>query len=445
MGGIKRIVLPYRPRPQFAPFHNRTQRFAVVVAHRRAGKTVSTLNDKIKRAVQCTLPHGRYAYVAPFLSQAKEVAWDYLKRFAEPIITDKNESELWIELINGARIRIHGADNPDRLRGGYLDGVTLDEYADMRPSVWGEVIRPMLADRKGWATFIGTPKGRNEFHTKWEQANADPAWFGLMLRASETGLIDHEELAEAAKDMTPEQFAQEFECSFTASIIGSYYGRELAAVERLGRVCSVPYDPMLPVHTSWDLGMGDSTAIWFFQAAPGELRIIDFYENHGQPLKHYVAEIEARGYRKGTDWLPHDARVRSMETGRTRAETLVSLGRSPNIAPEQKLMDGINAVRLVIPECWFDQDKCRDGIEALRHYRTEFDERTKAFKDTPRHDWSSHAADSFRYLSLAYRETRRPSPPISPPKIEVKPMTFDNAIANAARNERARRNHMSRI
>jgi phage terminase large subunit len=172
MGGIQRIVLPYAPRKVFLPYHNRTQRWACIVAHRRCGKTVGCINDKIKRAVTSTKPHGRYAYVAPFLAQAKEVAWDYLKRFAEPITADKNEGELWLELINGARIRIHGADNPDRLRGPYLDGAVLDEYADMRPSVFGEVIRPMLADRQGWATFIGTPKGHNEFHAIHRRAQA---------------------------------------------------------------------------------------------------------------------------------------------------------------------------------------------------------------------------------------------------------------------------------
>lgn len=406
--GVRRIELPYSPRRQFLPLHNRSERFAVVVAHRRAGKTVSTLNDVIKRSVQLPIPNGRYAYVAPFLAQGKEIAWDYLKRFAAPIVSDKNEGELWVQLINGARIRIHGADNPDRLRGGYLDGVVLDEFADMRPSVWGEVIRPMLADRAGWATFIGTPKGRNEFHAKWEQAQTDPKWFGLMLKASETGILSAEELAEAARDMTPEAYAQEFECSFEAAIQGAYYGRELAELERAGRIWDVPYDPLLPVHTAWDLGIGDSMAIWFFQVGPDGLRIIDFYENHGQPLKHYVAEIEARGYRKGDDWVPHDARVRSLDTGRTRVETLIDLGRKPRIAPEQKLMDGINAVRLVLPLCWFDRTKCRDGLEALRHYRTEYDERAKAFKTTPRHDWASHASDSFRYLSLAYRELREP-------------------------------------
>lgn len=408
MGGIRRIVLPYSPRPQFRRYHDRQERFAVIVAHRRAGKTVATINDKIRRAVQLALPHGRYAYVAPFLGQAKEVAWEYLKRFAAPIIEDKNEGELWVQLINKARIRIHGADNPDRLRGAYLDGVTLDEYADMRPSVWGEVIRPMLADRRGWATFIGTPKGRNEFHTLWERSRSDESWLSVMLRASETGIIPTEELDQARADMTPEQYAQEFECSFEAAIIGAYFGKEVADLERTGRITDVAYDPLLPVHTVWDLGIRDATAIWFFQVAPGELRIIDFYEGTGQKLQHYVQEIEARGYSKGDDWVPHDARVKSLETGRTRVETLISLGRKPRVVSQQKLMDGINAARLVLPACWFDRERCRDGLEALRQYRADWDERLKVFKDAPRHDWASHAADAFRYLALAYREMQAP-------------------------------------
>lgn len=433
--GVRRIELPYSPRRQFLPLHNRTQRFAVVVAHRRAGKTVGTLNDVIKRAVQLTIPHGRYAYVAPFLAQGKEIAWDYLKRFAAPIVADKNEGELWVQLLNGSRIRVHGADNPDRLRGGYLDGVVLDEYADMRPSVWGEVIRPMLADRQGWATFIGTPKGRNEFYAKWQQTQTDQNWFGLMLRASETGILSADELAQAAQDMTPEQYAQEFECSFEAAIIGAYYGRELAELERAGRILDVAYDPLLPVHTAWDLGIGDSTAIWFFQVGPDGLRIIDFLEDHGKPLKHYVAEIEARGYRKGDDWVPHDARVRSLDTGRTRVETLIDLGRKPRIAPEQKLMDGVNAVRLVLPLCWFDRSKCRDGLEALRHYRTEYDERAKAFRTTPRHDWSSHASDAFRYLALAYRELREPEKVEKPNPMQLGTILKDQ-IRNAKKRQR---------
>lgn len=406
----RRVVVPYAPRAVFRPFHARQQRWAVLVAHRRCGKTVATLNDMLRRAVMCARPHGRYAYVAPFLSQAKEVAWEYLKRFSAPLATGKNEAELWLELLNGARLRVHGADNPDRLRGSYLDGVVLDEYADMRPSVWGEVIRPMLADRQGWAVFIGTPRGHNEFYRVWSQAQGDSDWYAVMLRASETGVLPAAELDAARAEMTPEQYEQEFECSFEAAIAGAYYGQELAAAEREGRVRTVPVEPELPVHTAWDLGIGDSTAIWFWQAVAGEVRVVDHYEGHGQPLAHYVGVIKARGYRQGIDWLPHDARIRSLTDGKTRVETLVELGRQPRIVPQHKLGDGINAVRLVLPRCHFDSGRCRLGVEALKQYRAEYDEKLRTFKDNPRHDWASHSADAFRYLCLAWRELAPPPP-----------------------------------
>ncbi|MCC6984745.1 MAG: hypothetical protein IT535_15895 [Bauldia sp.] len=404
-----RVRLDYRPRKVFLPYHRRRERWAVIVAHRRCGKTVACINDMIRRAATLEKPNGRFSYVAPFMTQAKETAWDYLKRYALPITAAKNEAELWVELVNGARIRIQGADNPDRLRGSYLDGVVLDEFADMRPSVWGEVIRPMLADREGWATFIGTPKGRNEFYEIWERGRGDPAWLTLQLKASETRLLSLAELASARSAMTPEQYEQEFECSFEAAILGAYYGKELANAEREGRIKVVPVDPLLPVHTAWDLGIGDSTAIWMFQVTAGEVRLVDFYENHGEPLAHYVEVLKDRAYRYGDDFLPHDAKVRSMDTGRTRVETLRALGRRPRLVPDHTLMDGINAARLLIGRAWFDRHNCRDGLEALRQYRTDYDERLKTFRDAPRHDWASHAADAFRYVATAYRELAAPA------------------------------------
>ena len=397
-------VIQYGPRRVFLDYHARPQRWAALVAHRRCGKTVACINDEIKRAIDLTLPHGRYAYVAPFLAQAKEVAWEYLKRFAEPAIADKNESELWVELVNGSRIRIHGADNPDRLRGAYLDGVVLDEYADMRPSVWGEVIRPMLADRKGWATFIGTPKGRNEFFQVVERAKASPDWYTATLRASATGILPQAELDEARKDMTPEQYEQEFECSFDAAIVGAYYGKELAEAERLGRIREVRVDPHVPVHTAWDLGWGDSTAIWFFQVVGSEIHIVDHYENNTAGLDHYLGVLADRGYDYGTDFVPQDAKVHELISGRTRVEYLSDRGRSLKVVGKHKVEDGINAARLMLPRCFFDRTKCAEGIEALRQYRTEFDEKTRAFKDAPRHDWTSHTADAFRYLAMGWRE-----------------------------------------
>lgn len=415
----RQIVLPYAPRGVFRPYHNRTERWSCIVAHRRCGKTVACINDEIKLAATLALPYGRYAYVAPFLAQAKEVAWEYLKRFAGPIIAEKNESELWVELLNGARLRIHGADNPDRLRGPYLDGVVLDEYADMRPSVWGEVIRPMLADRAGWATFIGTPKGHNEFHDIWERAQREPTWFSLMLRASETGILPTAELADAAQDMTPEQYAQEFECSFEAAILGAYFGKEMAEAERGGRITSVPYDPAVPVQTVWDLGKGANMAIWLFQVVGSEIHVIDYHEgSHADGIPQCVKALNDKPYRYEHDFVPHDAKATEIGTGRTRVETLILLKRNPKLVPDHKVMDGINAARVTLPRVWFDRIRCADGIEALRQYRAEFDEKTKAFRDTPKHDWTSHAADAFRYLCMAWREL---TPKVVVPKRRILP------------------------
>jgi phage terminase large subunit len=397
------IEIPYGPRAQFVDFHERKNRWSVIVAHRRCGKTVATINDMIVKALFCPRENGRYAYVAPFLAQAKEVAWEYLKRFSQPAIRDKNEAELWVELLNGARIRIHGADNPDRLRGAYLDGVVLDEYADMRSSVWGEVIRPMLADREGWGVFIGTPKGKNEFWSVWNNAGS-ASWFRLMLKASETGILSEAELSDAQRDMTPAQYAQEFECSFEAAITGAYYGPYMAKAASEGRIGKVPYEPLLPVHTAWDLGIGDPTAIWFFQVSGNEIRIIDFYENSGVGLDHYANILRDREYSYGIHWVPHDAKVLELGTGKTRVETLIKLGVTPKVVPDHRIMDGINASRLTIPKCWFDEKKTADGLECLRQYRAEWDERTKVYRDNARHDFTSHAADAFRYLAMAWRE-----------------------------------------
>jgi phage terminase large subunit len=422
------VVIPYAPRHVFVPYHLRTQRWSALVAHRRAGKTVACVNDLIARALNLQLPHGKLAYVAPFLAQAKEVAWEYLKRYSLPARRDANESELWVELINGARIRIHGADNPDRLRGAYLDGVVMDEYADMRPSVWGEVIRPMLADRRGWGTFIGTPKGRNEFFAICERARENADWYSAVLKASETGLLPREELEDARGDMTPEQYEQEFECSFDAAITGAYFGKELAQADRDGRIRDVPYDQASPVFTAWDLGFGDSTAIWFFQMVGPAIHVIDHYENNGQKLEHYVEVLRRRGYEYGEDFVPQDAKVHELISGRTRVEHLTEMGRELRVIRKHKVEDGINAARMAIPRCYFDKTRCAEGLEALRQYRTEFDEKTRAFKDNPRHDWTSHTADAFRYMALGWQELAMPEKPRDVIAELIKPKTLNDVL-----------------
>ena len=265
-----RIVIAYEPRRDFVPLHERNERWAVAVAHRRAGKTVACVNELILAAAGCARPNPRFAYIAPQLNQAKDIAWQYLLDYSAVFGPTRkaNATELWVELPgNGARIRLYGADNPDRLRGLYLDGAVLDEYGDMDPTTWSQVVRPALSDRKGWAIFIGTPKGKNGFHRLWQNAAGDDFWFQLCLKASKTGLIEPGELADARKVMSDDEYAQEYECSFEAAVRGAYFARELNQAEADGRIASVPHDPRLPVHTAWDLGIADSTVIWFIQVA----------------------------------------------------------------------------------------------------------------------------------------------------------------------------------
>jgi hypothetical protein len=241
--------------------------------------------------------------------------------------------------------------------------------------------------------------------------------------------VAQSELDDLRKALTPEQYEQELECSFEAAILGAYYGKEIADAERAGRVTSVTYEPNLPVYTAWDLGIGDSTAVWFFQVASDGIRFIDHYESHGQPLAHYAGVISAKPYKVETDFVPHDAKVRELGTGRTRVETLKELGRNPRLVPNHKLEDGVNAARVGFPRFWFDEVKCRLALEALRQYRTEYDEKLKAFKNTPKHDWTSHTADAFRYAAIAWRELA-PEPKQSDVlKQLMKPKTFSQVLA----------------
>jgi phage terminase large subunit len=399
------VTIPYKPRPQLEAFHARKERFACLVAHRRFGKTVGAINDLIRDALTINRPDVRVAYIAPYYRQAKAVVWDYAKHFTAPIPGIViNESELRIDFPTGARLRLFGADNYDAMRGLYFDAVVLDEPADFPANAWASVIRPALSDRKGRATFIGTPKGKNEFWETYTNAKTDPAWFCTLLKSSQTGILDDEELADAKRTMGDERFDQEFECSFEAALMGSYYGLEMRKADDAGRIGDVPLEPGVKVTTAWDLGVGDSTAIWFAQHVGRERRIIDFYEASGVGLDHYAKVLQDKGYIYGDHILPHDVRVRELGTGKTRLETLASLGiNNVVIAPQMSLDDGIQATRLTLPMTWFDEKKCGRGLEALRQYRMDWDEKGKTWRSRPLHDWTSHAADAFRYLSIGHR------------------------------------------
>lgn len=431
METARRVVIPYAPRRQFMGYHETSKRWRIIVAHRRAGKTVACINNLVRSALTCPLQEPRTAYIAPLYRQAKDVAWTYLKRFTDVIPgAEPHESELRVDLPNGGRVRLYGADNPDGMRGIYLDDCVLDEFADMRPRVLPEIIRPALSDRKGSLTLIGTPKGHNEFYDIWKLAQNDNDWFSLVLRASETGLVDAEELLSARKMMTPEQYDQEYECSFEAAILGAYWGREMAQAEREGRITDVPWDPAQPVHTAWDLGRRDATAIWFFQVLFGGVNVIDYYENTQKGAPHYAAELKARPYTYGRNYIPHDGNVVEWGSDRSRVETLEGMGVKCWLVPAHSLQDGINAARLTIPQTRFDRAKCAAGLEALKQYRSDYDEEKKVFKDQPRHDWASHGADAWRYLSMGWRELKQELPP-EPPKRDAWMGNADGTISSA--------------
>jgi hypothetical protein len=399
------IEIPYAPREQQLAIHELmdSKRFGVVVAHRRMGKTVSAINHLIKDAILNQKEAPRYAYIAPTYGQAKRVAWDYLVKYAEPLGGTNNISELRVDFW-GRRIQLYGSDNPEALRGQYFDGVILDEIGDQNPKIWTDIIRPALADRKGWCLFIGTPKGHNHFKELRDRAEKEDGWGLLEFKASETGVVDDTELKAARNEMGEDKYRQEFECSFDAAVEGSYYGQILNELEDKKHMQEIPREELSRTFTAWDLGMGDSTSIWVAQLVGSEVRLIDYYENHGVGLDHYVKWIRDNDYIKAEHILPHDVRVRELGSGKSRLEMLEEAGLEIKIAPRMGLDDGIQAVRRLLPRCWFNVPRVQTGLNCLRNYRRDYDEKRKIFYERPLHDWSSHGSDSFRYLALGLDE-----------------------------------------
>ena len=399
------IVIPYKPREHQLKVHELLEgkRFAVVVAHRRFGKTVAALNHLIREAVLNDKETPRYAYIAPTYGQAKRVAWDYLVKYTTPLGGTNNISELRVDFW-GRRIQLYGSDNPDSLRGQFFDGVIIDEVGDQNPKIWTDIVRPALTDRKGWCLFIGTPKGHNHFKELRDRAEKEDGWGLLEFKASETGVVDDTELKAAKNEMGEDKYRQEFECSFDAAVEGSYFGQILNELEAKKHMQEIPREELSRTFTAWDLGMGDSTSIWVAQLVGTEVRLLDYYENHGVGLDHYVKWIRDNDYEKAEHILPHDVRVRELGTGKSRMEMLEEAGLQIKIAPRMSLDDGIQAVRRLLPRCWFNVPKVQNGLNCLRNYRRDYDEKRKIFYERPLHDWSSHGSDSFRYLALGLDE-----------------------------------------
>lgn len=407
----REVGLTYVPRKQFQSFHARHQSLAILVYHRRAGKTVATVNDLVAKAMRCRKKNPFFAYVAPFMGQAKQVAWKYLLDAVRIIPGHRiNKSETSVEVPSAhgsmATIRLFGADNENALRGLYFDGVVMDEVADMSKTVWEEVIQPALADRDGWVVFIGTPKGKNMFYDLWQEAQQKPElWFSQLLKASESGLLPKQKLEQIRERMDPESYEQEFECSFLAGIKGSYYATQINEMGKDGRLQPFEHVHFSPVHAAFDLGYSDSTVAWFFQIVNGRLDVVGHYEVNGLSMPMIVEEIremhKKNKWQMGDWYMPHDAMSHSLQTGKTIMEQLWGLGINPKPVPNVEVQHGIQAVRKTLPLIRINGQACYQGLEALKAYQKKWNDKLGVFSRAPLHDKSSHSADAFRYLCLA--------------------------------------------
>ena len=405
MESQKAIDTGYRPRDPQKKIHTlvKNNRFSVVVAHRRMGKTVCAINQLIHSALKSEDNNPRDAYIAPTYNQAKRVAWDYLLEYTRPLGGKANIAELRVDFM-GRRISLYGADNPDSLRGIYLDGCVIDEIGDVNPSLFTEILRPALADRQGYCMAMGTPKGQNHFKDLRDRGENNEGWSLLEFKASETNILDKSELKAAYDEMGEDKYMQEFECSFQAPVEGSYYSKLMHDLEEKGRFVPIERDDLARTYTAWDLGMSDSTSIWVAQLVNKEIRLVDYVENHGVGLDYYVSWLKENDWMYATHILPHDVAVRELGTGKSRQEMLEDAGLSVTIAPKINVADGIQSARRILPRCWFDPEKTKLGMDALRNYRRVFDEKRNVFHDRPLHDWCSHASDAFRYLAVGLDE-----------------------------------------
>lgn len=449
-GGTRTVRVDYRPRTAFLPFHQRRQRFACMVCHRRAGKTVASINEAVARAIYNKRKRPRYAYIAPLRSQAKKVSWEYVKEYTEGLEAKKpSESELTVTFAhNKATLELYGADGPnaEAIRGNYFDGVIVDEYGDMAPSVWPKIILPTLSDRRGWAVFIGTYKGKNHFYKmsrNYQGLDLPPGVdvaeftrdrFFMLLRADTSGILSQEELALIRSEVDDEDYRQEYLCDPTAAVKGTYYAATIAKLEGNGQIFSplASYDPDQPVECVFDIGRTDGTAVWFWQKRPGGIAIIDYFEMQGKGCDEAFEELDGvaegashrRTYRYRHIWLPHDAKAKTFASRKSTIEQFLEryTAQVVRLVPDLALLDGIQAVRKVLPMCYF-HSRTTDGVEGLRAYQREWDEEKKVFSNNPLHNWASHPSDSFRYLSIVAEpyvlEDKKPAIAMDEPRIIV--------------------------
>ena len=412
----KSWTLPYEPRELMVEFHQRTQRFAFIIAHRRMGKTVACVAELIIRALYTKKKQAQYAYICPFRSQAKAVSWNYLVEMTKGIATDVKVSELSVTLPNGAKIWLSGSDNVNSLRGLYLDGAVIDEFGQCRPDLLEAVIMPCLLDRKGWLVIIGTAYGRlNKFFNFYEKSRDDETWFHTDIKVTDSGIIDKEEVERIKLGMSEAKFNQEFMNDFSAELVGTYYATLVNELETAQKInTTAVHDPDLPVQVAFDIGRSDNTCAWFWQETGHGIRWIDFHTNNGQPASHYIDMLKAKPYNLSRVHLPHDAKAMTFSTDKSALEQFVHAFEKTDtlvdLVPKLSVEDGIEAVRQTLKFSEFNGETCYYGIECLRVYRKKFDEINQVFSNKPLHDYSSDAADAFRYACIMANKSYKPAP-----------------------------------
>lgn len=400
-------ILHYEPRPFQRKLHAgwSSHRDSIVLCHRRGGKTVGAVAQLIDDCIRCQLPAPQVAYICPTYTQAKRVALGYFRAMLRDVkgVTVR-ESDLTISLPGQRTIYLLGADNPDRLRGMYLDAAVVDEFADCRESLLGEILRPCLADRNGSLYLIGTVKGRNHLWRAYEKARDDTSgnWFHANLLPDDTGSLTPEQLDYLRREMTEDEYRGEMLNDPDAGVKGAYYGGVLRWLEDHGRIREVPYDDSMLVDVAMDLGMADATAIWFLQCIGGrEVRVIDCVEYTSTSFVQILTELRQRPYQFGRFIGPHDLNVREFTTGTSRLDAAYELGVTFEVAPRHTVIEGIAATERVLKRCYFDRKATQPGRDALALYRSEWDEKRRVLSRNPVHDWTSHYADALRYFAVA--------------------------------------------
>lgn len=415
------IILPNNWKTR--PYQDRLWKYlasggrrAAVVWHRRSGKDEIALHWTATAAMSRI---GNYWHLLPKQNQARKAIWNAVnphtgrRRLDEAFPKDIREStldnEMLIKFKGGSTWQVLGSDNYDALVGAPPIGIVFSEFSIADPFAW-DYLRPILAENGGWALFIYTARGKNHGYTLFRMAQKNPEWFSELLTVEDTGAIPMSVIEEERRSgMSEDMIQQEYYCSFEAANPGAYYGKQMQQAWKDGRIGRVPVEPGVPCETWWDLGIDDSMSIWITQTVVREIRCVHYYENSGEGLAHYATYLsdwaKKHDVRFARHGMPHDIEVRELGTGKSRREVCErQLGIKPIVvAPQLDLEDGIEQVRRILGQCWFDEEQCARGISALTEYTKEWDEKQKVFASRPLHNWASHGADAFRTLATIHK------------------------------------------